>query len=187
MKLTTLDALLLFLVAQKGQSGYDIRQLMTSTPLGLFSDSPGAIYPALARLETRGLLTSAAEPDGRRKRLYRQTESGRAELGAWLARPVDLDSVTRRPEALDLRYVMIAETLGRARAMAFMSELAQVEATHLADLEAFQSSPARSMGLASQESMELGIRILRARLQWRRELLAKEGMDDEDETDAASA
>jgi DNA-binding PadR family transcriptional regulator len=175
MTLTTLDALLLFLVGQKGQSGYDIRQLMASTPLGLFSDSPGAIYPALARLETRGLLSSSAEPEGRRKRLYEQTEAGRAGLKVWLARPVDLEAVTRRPEALDLRYVMIAETLGREAALRFTRECLALERSHLAELEAFQAGPGQAMSQAPRESTELGVRLLRTRLQWRRELLAKEG------------
>ena len=113
MNVTTLDALLLFLVAHKGQSGYDVRQLMQGTPLGLFSDSPGAIYPALARLEQRGLLASAAEPQGRRKRIYERTDAGEAVLTAWLARPVEADDVQKRGEELTLRYVMTAETLGR--------------------------------------------------------------------------
>ena len=43
MNLTTLDALLIFLVGHKSQSGYDIRQMFQATPLGAFSDSPGSI------------------------------------------------------------------------------------------------------------------------------------------------
>src|SRR5580704_17490919 len=117
---TALDALLLFLVAHKGKSGYDVRQLMQSTPLGLFSDSPGAIYPALARREQRGLLASAAEAQGRRKRTYERTDAGEAALAAWLARPVEPDDVQKRGEELTLRYVMTAETLGRGAAMDFL-------------------------------------------------------------------
>src|SRR5258708_31023457 len=31
------------------QSGYDLRKAFVATPMRLFSDSPGAIYPALRR------------------------------------------------------------------------------------------------------------------------------------------
>jgi DNA-binding PadR family transcriptional regulator len=178
MKVTTLDALLLFLVAHKGQSGYDVRQLMQSTPLGLFSDSPGAIYPALARLEQRGFLASAAEREGRRKRTYERTDAGEAALAAWLVRPVGRDDVQRRGEELTLRHVMTAETLGRAAALAFLRDCVAAEATHLAEIEAFRDGPGRTASRASREAVDLGVRLLRERLAWRRELLAEEGEED---------
>ena len=176
---TALDALLLFLVAHKGQSGYDVRQLMQSTPLGLFSDSPGAIYPALARLEQRGLLASAAEPQGRRKRTYERTDAGVAALTDWLARPVEPDDVQKRGEELTLRYVMTAETLGRGAAMDFLRACVAAEAAHLAEVEAFRDGPGQAQGRASREAVDLGVRLLRERLAWRRELLAQEGQGDD--------
>jgi DNA-binding PadR family transcriptional regulator len=179
MTVTTLDALLLFLVAHKGQSGYDVRQLMQSTPLGLFSDSPGAIYPALARLEQRSLLASAAEPQGRRKRTYERTDAGEVSLAAWLARPVERDDVQKRGEELTLRYVMTAETLGRGAAMAFLRECVAAETAHLAQIEVFRAGPGQAQGRASREALDLGVRLLRERLAWRRELLAAEGQGDE--------
>jgi DNA-binding PadR family transcriptional regulator len=41
---------LLGLIHQKPSSGYDLRKTFTETAMGSFSNSPGAIYPALARL-----------------------------------------------------------------------------------------------------------------------------------------
>src|ERR1700743_2428603 len=112
MKLTTLDGLFLFLVSHKGQSGYDIRQLFQSTPVGIFSDSPGAIYPALARLEKRGLLVGETAEGGRRKRTFQATAAGGEALRGWLQAPIDPDTVARRAEEIDLRFVMVAYTLG---------------------------------------------------------------------------
>jgi DNA-binding PadR family transcriptional regulator len=175
MKLTTLDALLLFLVSHKGQSGYDVRQLFQATPIGLFSDSPGAIYPALARLEMRGLLCSTAEPAGRRRRVYERTAEGEAALRAWMQAPVDADTATRRPQDLDLRFVIVAEMAGRPAAEAFLAEcLAIHEARHGA-LLAFQAGPAAHMGRASRDAMELGARLSRTRLEWLRELTSETG------------
>src|SRR5438477_4122462 len=99
MELNTLSALLLFLAERK--SGYDIRLLFKATPLGVFSDSPGAIYPALARLESRGLLTGRSEAGGRRRRAYARTPAGDAALDSWLHAPVDPEIVARRPHELE--------------------------------------------------------------------------------------
>ncbi|HEY1752835.1 MAG TPA: PadR family transcriptional regulator [Caulobacteraceae bacterium] len=181
MKPTTLDALLLFLVSNKGQSGYDVRQLFQSTPVGLFSDSPGAIYPALARLETRGLLASAAEPDGRRRRVYEQTDEGQAALRRWLTAPIDPGLVERRPQELDLRFVMIAEMLGRAQALAYLRAYAGVVEARHARVLAFHNGPGAAMSQASREAVELGIGLGQARLDWLRRMLSNSGeIDDED-------
>jgi DNA-binding PadR family transcriptional regulator len=189
MKLTTLDALLLFLVSHKGQSGYDIRQLFQSTPLGLFSDSPGAIYPALARLQMRGLLSSTAEPDGRRRRVYERTAAGEAALKAWLAAPIEPDAVVRRPQDLDLRYVMTAEMLGRPAAMAFIRDYAAAQKARHEAVIAFRDTAGKHMGRASLDAMELGVRLGAARLQWCHDLLAEDGgvADEDDHTRLAGA
>ena len=42
---------LLGLIHQQPLSGYDVKKIFASTPMAGFSDSPGAIYPALRRLE----------------------------------------------------------------------------------------------------------------------------------------
>ena len=49
--ISTLSLAILGLIAQEWQSGYDIRKAFATTPMGHFSSSPGAIYPALKRLE----------------------------------------------------------------------------------------------------------------------------------------
>ncbi|MBS0296310.1 MAG: PadR family transcriptional regulator [Proteobacteria bacterium] len=189
MKLTTLDALMLFLVSHKGQSGYDIRQLFQSTPLGLFSDSPGAIYPALARLEMRELLSSTAEPDGRRRRVYERTAEGEAALKGWLAAPIDPDAIVRRPQDLDLRYVITAEMLGRPAAMAFIRDYAAVQKARHEAVVAFRDTAGQHMGRASLDALELGVRLGATRLRWFEDLLAEDGglADEDDQTRRSGA
>lgn len=168
MVLTTLAALLLFLA--EGQSGYDVRLLFQSTPIGLFSDSPGAIYPALARLERQGLLRSDAQPSGRKRRVYRRTEQGEAALRAWLRAPVDPQIVARRPQEIELRYVLIAIRLGAADARHFLGEAARAYRLRIAELEAFRDAN-RAMGPISIDALGLGIDLFRTRLEWCRATL----------------
>lgn len=175
MNVTTLDALLIFLVAHKSQSGYDIRQLFQSTPLGVFSDSPGSIYPSLARLERRGLLTSAVEPGGRRRRNYKRTAAGQKVLRAWLERPLEHDPRKRRNGEVELRFVLIAEDLGLTRAMRFLDEADAAFSAELAELETFMAGPGGKMSEASRATTELGMRLIRVHIDWCREMKKKLG------------
>ena len=136
MKLTTLDALLIFLVGHKSQSGYDIRQLFQSTPLGMFSDSPGSIYPSLARLEEHGLLAGSTESGGRRRRSYKRTAAGQKALAAWLEWPLERDPRKRRSGEVELRFVIMADALGAARTVKFLDEVDTAYSDQLREIEA---------------------------------------------------
>ena len=68
---------LLKLLDEAPRHGYDVIRLLQDRFLGVYSPSPGTIYPRLARLEEEGLVTHEVI-DG--KKVYKITEAGRAEL-----------------------------------------------------------------------------------------------------------
>ena len=68
---------LLKLLDESPRHGYEIISLLRDRFLGVYSPSPGTIYPRLARLEEEGLVTHTEE--GGRK-VYSLTDKGRAEL-----------------------------------------------------------------------------------------------------------
>jgi DNA-binding PadR family transcriptional regulator len=81
-------------------SGYDIRRIYADTLGNFWSESYGAIYPILKRLEEEGLATrevqhQAGKPD---RNAYTITEQGREEMRRWLAQPPD--PVRERVEVL---------------------------------------------------------------------------------------
>ncbi|MEY9213654.1 PadR family transcriptional regulator [Thermobifida halotolerans] len=80
---------LLKLLDESPRHGYEIISLLRDRFLGVYSPSPGTIYPRLARLEEEGLVTHE-EVDGRK--VYRLTDKGRAELRD---RGRDLDDLER--------------------------------------------------------------------------------------------
>jgi DNA-binding PadR family transcriptional regulator len=167
MELTAFSALLLFLGEER--SGYDVRRLFQTTPVAIFSDSPGAIYPALVRLERAGLLESNAQPSGRARRVYRRTAAGEAALAEWLLAPIHCETVERRPQEIELRYVMIAAQLGGAEAARFLDEAGLAFSRRVAELEAFTAAN-RDMHGPSLDAVDLGIRLFRTRLEWCRDL-----------------
>lgn len=80
-KLTSgdLQLLVLSLLAEKPQHGYEIIKSLGERSNGYYSPSPGMVYPALTYLEEIGYAT--VELDGAKKR-YHVTEEGLAHLEA---------------------------------------------------------------------------------------------------------
>src|SRR5215469_13617456 len=79
---------LLKLLDEAPRHGYDVIRLLQDKFLGVYSPSPGTIYPRLARLEEEGLVTHETV-DG--KKVYKITEAGRAELNRRLDDLADLE------------------------------------------------------------------------------------------------
>lgn len=71
-------------------SGYELAREFGESMGWFWYASHSQIYPELHRLEREGLVASSdARRGARRKRVYRLTESGDAELQAWLEEPVE--------------------------------------------------------------------------------------------------
>jgi PadR family transcriptional regulator, regulatory protein PadR len=78
-----LDLLLLSVLSAGPAHGYAIISALRDRSEGMFDLPEGTIYPALHRLEDAGLLVSSwAETDGRRRRVYGLTDQGAAALAA---------------------------------------------------------------------------------------------------------
>jgi PadR family transcriptional regulator PadR len=78
----TLDLLILKVVALGPVHGYAIAQRLQQVSRDVVQVPQGSLYPALHRLENRGLLTAEwKETDtGREAKFYRLTRKGRAQL-----------------------------------------------------------------------------------------------------------
>ena len=80
----TLDLLILTIVASEPQHGYAIAQRLRQMSREVIQVRQGSLYPALHRLEHRGLLAPEWRPSetGRDAKSYRLTKAGRAQLEA---------------------------------------------------------------------------------------------------------
>ena len=78
----TLELLILRLLSSGSLNGWDIMQRIQLTSGEVLSVTPGALYPALQRLETRGLISSVWRPsdNNRKARFYSLTTRGRKQL-----------------------------------------------------------------------------------------------------------
>src|SRR5574342_113874 len=79
----TLDLLILKIVALGPVHGYAIAQRLQQMSRDVVQVQQGSLYPALHRLENRGLLAAEwkASDTGREAKFYRLTARGRAHLG----------------------------------------------------------------------------------------------------------
>ena len=161
---------LLGLIHQQPQSGYDLRKIFASTAWGTFSDSPGAIYPALRRLETRELVSSKVQESAslRKRRVFKITAKGLAAFKEWLKQPVTADDVIRRIPDLMVRFAFMDQTLGEKRTARFLGEFAVQIAGYIPNLQQFLESHASEMPLSGRLALECGIQEYESRLRWAR-------------------
>ena len=67
----------LYFIEEQPRHGYDLIKAIEEKTAGLYSPSPGIVYPALTFLEEAGFVISSSEGN---KKLYTITEEGRAHL-----------------------------------------------------------------------------------------------------------
>jgi DNA-binding PadR family transcriptional regulator len=79
---------LLKLLEESPRHGYEVIRLLQDRFLGVYSPSPGTIYPRLARLEEEGLVTHEVVAG---KKVFSITDKGRAELDARMAELTELE------------------------------------------------------------------------------------------------
>jgi DNA-binding PadR family transcriptional regulator len=166
--LTTLEAALLGLLDRSPCSGYDISRVFTSTPLAHFSSSPGAIYPALKRLEQGRLVTASLDntTEARPRRLYTLTEAGTAALNAWLRQPVTRDELVRDGRAPVLRFSLAEGHLSPEELIADLAGYRREVTSYLKELVSYRQELAQKSTFHQCQALEHGIRSYEAQLAW---------------------
>lgn len=78
----TLELLIMRILQSGRLNGWDIMQRIQLTTSEVLSVTPGALYPALHRLEERGLISAGwgASENNRRAKFYKLTAAGRRQL-----------------------------------------------------------------------------------------------------------
>ena len=119
----------LLLLDERPMRGYELITELETRSEGRWRPSPGAIYPALGRMEEHGLI-EADEVDG--KKQFRLTDSGRERLTEYRAAQGDdfvepWNDTSRGPRG-DLRG-HVAELVGQVRQVGRFGTPAQIEQT----------------------------------------------------------
>lgn len=165
-----LDLAILGLLRDEPRHGYDLRRRLAE--YGYRSVSFGSLYPALRRLEKRGLIESAGQT-GRRK-AYRITQAGSEEFAVLLEdESVDADDERAFEVRLAFfRYLEPESRLGvlERRRAALIERLAQSRTS-------IKSAAARTKARMDRYTlalMEHGMRSAEADIAWLDELIETE-------------
>jgi DNA-binding PadR family transcriptional regulator len=165
--LTPLRLAILGLVAMHPQSGYDLRKVFETTPMGNFSSSPGAIYPALKNLEKKGWVRGKADKtESLRPRLvYSITDEGDTVLRAELEKPVTHEDLIWHFDLVMLRFAFI-ERVGYPEALRFLGEFRTESESYVEHLEGLKVQMHEQLSPCGRLALEHGIQSYRGSARW---------------------
>jgi DNA-binding PadR family transcriptional regulator len=169
---TTLESAILGLLAGHAQSGYDLLNVFENTAMGNYSSSPGAIYPALRRLEKRGLIQGEVDDTHtlRPKKVFEPTAEGHRQLRAWLTAEIEKDDVRRGLDDLLLRFAFHSLLDGDAT-RTFLQRFAAEVSAYVNQLESERALFPEDAPPHGRMAFELGIDQYRAYARWARRTL----------------
>ena len=166
--LSTLSLAILGLVSQQPRSGYDLRKMFSSTPMGHFSASPGAIYPALKRVEECGWVRAKVKNDKtlRPKQVYTITKEGRGVLRQHISQPVTKDDVFWRLDELLLRFAFMSELVDRKHVLRFLQEFSEEVESYISTLRQHLEAFPEKMPVTGRLALENGIESYQMHVRW---------------------
>ncbi len=169
-ELSRLSLAILGLITQQPQTGYDIRKVFLTTPMGHLSSSPGAIYPALRRIEKAGWVRGRTQPGKTRRRrvVYETTTRGLAVLRQHLSQPVTREDVTWRMDDLILRFAFMDQVVGHEATLRFLRAFASELDAHVADLRHYLDGARGIMPACGRLALENGIQGYEMNARWAR-------------------
>lgn len=172
--LTDFEQVLLGVIASEPRSGYGLKKLFSASPAGVYQPSPGTLYPALRRLEGRGLLHAEEKvSSGRRAlRLYQVTEAGRAVHLEWLRRPVVPATVGAELGLHLMRFALMEDQLPRDAVLSFLTDLAGALDAFVSGMERYLASEEMPRQRHAVLAVQHGIVMHRASLEWARSAAA---------------
>jgi DNA-binding PadR family transcriptional regulator len=170
-----LSLAILGLLSIKPMSGYDLRKVFLTTAIKAFSASPGAIYPALGRLEREGFIAGTVEKKDtlRPRMVYTLTRRGRTGLVASLSKPVTGEDVIRRMDGLLLRFAFMSGLVGIDKTLDFLGALTKETEGYLEVLEAEFLASAPGLSFSGRAALEQGVESYRMTARWAKKTLAE--------------
>lgn len=165
--LTDFEQILIGLIVASPSTGYELKRFFATTPAVVYEPSSGALYPALRRLDKRGLLSSelAASAGQRALRRYFPTKAGRQAHDSWLRQPVDASAVGRDLGVHLMRFVMAEDQLSPGELMDFLRALGDALDAFITDIEAFLRDTPLT-GRHPALALEHGLAVHRASSDW---------------------
>jgi PadR family transcriptional regulator AphA len=157
--LTTVSYVVLGLVVRGAATPYDLKRKVANS-VGYFWSFPHSqLYAEPARLAGLGLLAEEREQEGRRRRTYSITDSGREALEEWLREPV-----VEQPQMRDtgLLKLFFGDQLDRDELVALAQAQERSHRERLAVYEALDRSIPDEEAVFPRATLRMGLLCERA-------------------------
>lgn len=174
--LTDFEQVLLGVLVDQPRSGYDLKKLFTVTPAAAYQPSAGALYPALRRLQQRGLVCNEQTVSaGRRgRRVWHPTEAGRAVHLDWVREPVAPQTVASDLGLHMMRFVMMERQVPVEDVLAFLASLIDALQAFVKGMTDYAAGPGEALPHRHPRlAVRHGIEVHQASLDWARAAYAE--------------
>lgn len=163
-----LEYIILGLLMNGELSGYDLKQYMAHSTSNFFDASFGSIYPALKRLEGKGLIFSREIVEGGKyKKVYELSKAGKEDFMRWMDGPIDF-SRTRPDHLVKVFFLgVLPRDKARSKLQALLAEVEPV----LTGLGSHRERIRQKSDIFQFSTLEFGIGYYQYILNWCRELL----------------
>lgn len=193
---TPLETTILCLVARRPSTGYELVKLLRRFPVRGRGQSPGAVYPALARLRRAGLVAAnerptlrpymnaarraqrrgetvaqSFKPSPRRTLEYLLTPTGRDWLREWVARPVSEDLMLERPEELLLQFAFLPALRDGGSTRRFLLQYRNTAEALAEDVRRELHRSGEDASPTGRLGLELSLALFETRRAWARQAL----------------
>lgn len=174
-QISQLGYALLGLIAMKPSTGYELRKIFESSPMGRYSSSPGAIYPALKKLQqTRAVATK--EIQGKTARAAQElsiTSLGKKSLTAWMRTLPDSEDIGRDFDTVLLKFSYL-DLLQDARfSNLYLDAIEEGLRDNLKTVQDFVNALPKQMPVHGRMSLDLGLATIRTQIRWARQARAQ--------------
>ena len=157
IRLTPTSYIVLGLLELAGESTpYGLKQLVARSVGYFWTLQHAQLYTEPARLAEAGYVTEKREQSGRRRKLYSLTEGGREALEEWRTESTAGLAELREPALLKLFFGADPKALAAAQIPA--------NRARLAEYEEIRDSMPHDLPAGPRQSLEMGIRFVRARI-----------------------
>ena len=162
---TSLDYAILGLLNQNPQSGYRVRKAFENTALGNYSSSPGAIYPAINRLQELELVEKTNMPNSK-KMIFKSTEKGTELLKEWFLKPIEINGIATELNELLLRFGFMDQLIDREEQLNFLGSLKVQLEVYIKSLKEYHKNNSTTLPLNGRLAFEHGISSYETTLKW---------------------
>lgn len=158
---TQLDYAILGLLKGAPMTGYAIRKIFETSAMGNYSSSPGAIYPALKRLQQLALVKKIDTKTG-----FQLTSEGKEKLINWLQQPISQEDISKRMDTLLLRFAFMEGIVPLNPQIEFLSQFIKQLTIVEMGLSGYYQINELTLPINGQLAIENGLEVYRAHLRW---------------------